>query len=239
MSEINPTSFFDLSAASADIDEAIDTEHAKKKTDDNVFATLEQTLQLPIGSTKEALAASKDAIARTKSLAVQAEMVTFKEQSIDNRDAEDIDDEVLKADRAKIRREAHELYDMQKNLLNYMYEQLKGQIDPSDKQWAACASMCAAVTKSLADLNKMTKEFREENDRYLEKKIQSGEMDLNEQEFDFSPEQANRVIDYWTAQNEADINKQIQEEVAARQQARIEQNLASEEVKQIENKVEQ
>ena len=131
MSEINPTSFFDLSAASASIDATI--QPSKKQDDENVFATLEQTLQLPIGSTKEALAASKDAIARTKSLAMQAEMVTFKEQSIDTRDAEDIDDEVLKADRAKIRKEAHELYDMQKNLLNYMYEQLKGQIDPSDK----------------------------------------------------------------------------------------------------------
>lgn len=232
MSEINPTSFFDLSAASASIDATI--QPSKKKDDENVFATLEQTLQLPIGSTKEALAASKDAIARTKSLAMQAEMVTFKEQSIDTRDAEDIDDEVLKADRAKIRKEAHELYDMQKNLLNYMYEQLKGQIDPSDKQWAACASMCAAVTKSLADLNKMTKEFREENDRYIEKKIQSGELDVTEQEFDFSPEQANKIIAHWTKENEADIQDQVRKEVEARELARI-----GVETKQIENKEEQ
>ena len=92
MSDINPTSFFDLSAASASIDATI--KPPKKQDDENVFATLEQTLQLPIGSTKEAIAASKDAIARTKSLAVQAEMVAFKEQSIDNRDSEEIDDEL-------------------------------------------------------------------------------------------------------------------------------------------------
>ena len=197
MSEINPTSFFDLSAASASIDATI--QPSKKQEDENVFATLEQTLQLPIGSTKEALAASKDAIARTKSLAMQAEMVTFKEQSIDTRDAEDIDDEVLKADRAKIRK-----------------------------------SMCAAVTKSLADLNKMTKEFREENDRYIEKKIQSGELDVTEQEFDFSPEQANKIIAHWTKENEADIQEKVRQEVEERELARI-----GVETKQIENKEEQ
>jgi hypothetical protein len=227
MSEINPTSFFNLDAASADASVNVPEE-------DNVFAELEQTLQLPIGSTKDAIAASKDAIARTKNLVVQADMVTFKEQSIDNRDAEDIDDELLKAERAKIRKEAHELYDMQKNLLNYMYEQLKGQIDPSDKQWAACASMCAAVTKSLADLNKMTKEFREENDRYIEKKVQSGELDVNEQEFDFSPEQANKIIASWTKQNEANILDQIKNEVEERQMNRI-----GVETKQIENKADE
>jgi hypothetical protein len=115
-----------------------------------------------------------------------------------------------------------------------MYEQLKGQIDPSDKQWAACASMCAAVTKSLADLNKMTKEFREENDRYIEKKIQSGELDVTEQEFDFSPEQANKIIAHWTKENEADIQERVRQEVEERELARI-----GVETKQIENKEEQ
>ena len=159
---------------------------------------------------------------RARSLVLGHE-VTFSGGGFDSQSglAEDIDDEVLKADRAKIRKEAHELYDMQKNLLNYMYEQLKGQIDPSDKQWAACASMCAAVTKSLADLNKMTKEFREENDRYIEKKIQSGELDVTEQEFDFSPEQANKIIAHWTKENEADIQEKVRKEVEERDLARI------------------
>ena len=208
MSEINPNKFFDIDAAGED-------------ASNNVYAALEQTLNLPIGSTQDAIAASKDLISRTKALSVQADMLEFQENSIDNRDAEEINDDVLRQDRARIRKEAHELYDMGKNMLTYMYNQVKSQIDPNDKMWAAVANMISSVSKSLADLNKMTKEFREENDRDIEKKIQSGELDVNEQEFDFSPEQANKIIASWTKQNEANIIDQIKTEVEEREMARI------------------
>jgi hypothetical protein len=217
MSEINPNTFFDIDAAGDD-------------ASNNVYAALEQTLNLPIGSTQDAIAASRDLISKTKALSVQADMLEFQENSIDNRDAEEINDDVLRQDRARIRKEAHELYDMGKNMLTYMYNQVKSQIDPNDKMWAAVANMISSVTKSLADLNKMTKEFREENDRDIEKKIQSGELDVNEQEFDFSPEQANKIIASWTKQNEANIIDQIQKEVEEREMARI-----GVENKQIEN----
>ena len=218
MSEINPNTFFDIDAAGDD-------------ASNNVYAALEHTLNLPIGSTQDAIAASKDLISKTKALAVQADMLEFQENSIDNRDAEEINDDVLRQDRARIRKEAHELYDMGKNMLTYMYNQVKSQIDPNDKMWAAVANMISSVSKSLADLNKMTKEFREENDRDIEKKIQSGELDVNEQEFDFSPEQANKIIASWTKQNEANILDQIKTEVEEREMARI-----GVENKQIENK---
>jgi hypothetical protein len=218
MSEINPNKFFDIDAAGED-------------ASNNVYAALEQTLNLPIGSTQDAIAASKDLISRTKALSVQADMLEFQENSIDSRDAEEINDDVLRQDRARIRKEAHELYDMGKNMLTYMYNQVKSQIDPNDKMWAAVANMISSVSKSLADSNKMTKEFREENDRDIEKKIQSGELDVNEQEFDFSPEQANKIIASWTKQNEANILDQIKTEVEEREMARI-----GVETKQIENK---
>lgn len=218
MSEINPNKFFDIDAAGED-------------ASNNVYAALEQTLNLPIGSTQDAIAASKDLISKTRALSVQADMLEFQENSIDNRDAEEINDDVLRQDRARIRKEAHELYDMGKNMLTYMYNQVKSQIDPNDKMWAAVANMISSVSKSLADLNKMTKEFREENDRDIEKKIQSGELDVNEQEFDFSPEQANKIIASWTKQNEANILDQIKTEVEEREMARI-----GVETKQIEDK---
>ena len=218
MSEINPNKFFDIDAAGED-------------ASNNVYAALEQTLNLPIGSTQDAIAASKDLISKTRALSVQADMLEFQENSIDNRDAEEINDDVLRQDRARIRKEAHELYDMGKNMLTYMYNQVKSQIDPNDKMWAAVANMISSVSKSLADLNKMTKEFREENDRDIEKKIQSGELDVNEQEFDFSPEQANKIIASWTKQNEANILDQIKTEVEEREMARI-----GVETKQLEHK---
>lgn len=218
--DINPDTFFNLDNADSEIS-------------NNVYAEIEQTLNIPIGSTKEALAASKDLIQRTKDLSVQADMLEFKENSIDTRIADDIDDELLKKDRARIRKEAHELYDMGKNMLTYMYNQVKSQIDPGDKMWAAVATMISSVTKSLADLNKMTKEFREENDRYIEKKVQSGDIDVNEQEFDFSPEQANRIIACWTKDNEEKIRSVVKSEVEAREAAR-----RNGDIPQIENKVE-
>ena len=221
MSEVNPDQLFNLDAAS-------------EEAGDNVFAEFEQTLNLPIGSTKEAIEASKDLITKTKALSVQADMLDFKENSIDNRDAEDIDDDVLRKDRARIRKEAHELYDMGKNMLNYMYNQVKSQIDPNDKMWAAVASMISSVTKSLADLNKMTKEFRQENDLDIAKKVQAGDIDLAEQEFDFSPEQANKIIASWTKENEANILDTVKAEVDAREAKRL--GAPADEPKQIENK---
>ena len=80
--EVNPTKFFNLDEAS-------------KEEEDNVYAEFEQTLNLPLGSTKDAIAASKQLITKTKALAVEAEMVSFKENSIDMIDAEEINDDVL------------------------------------------------------------------------------------------------------------------------------------------------
>ena len=201
--EVNPTKFFNLDEAS-------------KEEEDNVYAEFEQTLNLPLGSTKDAIAASKQLITKTKALAVEAEMVSFKENSIDAIDAEEINDDVLRRDRARIRKEAHELYDMGRNMLNYMYEQLKSQIDPDDKMWAAVSSMISSVTKSLTDLNKMTKEFRQENDLDTAKKVQSGQLDpTGEQEFEFTPETANKLIAAWTADNEAKIQDDLKKMNAA------------------------
>ena len=222
--EVNPTKFFNLDEAS-------------KEEEDNVYAEFEQTLNLPLGSTKDAIAASKQLITKTKALAVEAEMVSFKENSIDAIDAEEINDDVLRRDRARIRKEAHELYDMGRNMLNYMYEQLKSQIDPDDKMWAAVSSMISSVTKSLTDLNKMTKEFRQENDLDTAKKVQSGQLDpTGEQEFEFTPETANKLIAAWTADNEAKIQDDLKKMADERGPGAPALEDKSEEPKQIENK---
>lgn len=222
--EVNPSKFFNLDEAS-------------KEEEDNVYAEFEQTLNLPIGSTKDAIAASKHLINKTKALAVEAEMVSFKENSIDTIDAEEINDDLLRKDRARIRKEAHELYDMGRNMLNYMYEQLKSQIDPDDKMWAAVSSMISSVTKSLSDLNKMTKEFRQENDLDTAKKVQSGLLDpTGEQEFEFTPETANKLIAAWTADNEAKIQEDLKKMADERGPSAQALEDKSETPKQIENK---
>lgn len=211
MPDINPSEFFNIDAVEDDA----------PQQEDNVYAELEQTLNLPIGSTQDALTASNELIQKTKALTAQADIVNSMTTSIDTRDAEDIDDDLLRKDRARIRKEAHELYDMGRNLLNDMYSQVKSLYEPNDKMWAAVSSMIASVSKSLGDLNKMTKEFRQEYDRDVEKKIQSGQIDVTDQEFEFSPDQANRIIASWTKESEGKIPSTVQKEVEERDAKRI------------------
>ena len=178
--------------------------------DDNLFNEFEHHLNLPMGSTQEALDSAKQLIAQTKSLSTQALAVQFEETKFDDIQAEDINDEVLRNDRARIRKEAHELYDMGKNMLKYMYDQVRTQIDPGDKMWAAVANMISSVTNSLNNLNKMTKDLREETEHDTEKRILAGEITDNDaQEYDMSPQQANKLIAAWAAESEAKVQEEL------------------------------
>ena len=178
--------------------------------DDNLFNEFEHHLNLPMGSTQEALDSAKQLIAQTKSLSTQALAVQFEETKFDDIQADDINDDMLRKDRARIRKEAHELYDMGKNMLKYMYDQVRTQIDPGDKMWASVANMISSVTNSLSNLNKMTKDLREETEHDTEKRILAGEITDNDaQEYDMSPQQANKLIAAWAAESEAKVQEEL------------------------------
>ena len=178
-----------------------------------------------MGSTQEALDSAKQLIAQTKSLSTQALAVQFEETKFDDIQAEGINDEVLRNDRARIRKEAHELYDMGKNMLKYMYDQVRTQIDPGDKMWAAVANMISSVTNSLNNLNKMTKDLREETEHDTEKRILSGEITENDnQDYELSPQQANKLIAAWTSEAEAKVQEQIKATAEANERRLIEQH---------------
>ena len=204
--------------------------------DDNVFNEFEHHLNLPMGSTQEALDSAKQLIAQTKSLSTQALAVQFEETKFDDIQAEDINDEVLRNDRARIRKEAHELYDMGKNMLKYRYDQVRTQIDPGDKMWAAVANMISSVTNSLNNLNKMTKDLREENEHDTEKRILSGELaDNDSQDYELSPQQANKLIAAWTADAEAKVQAEIKATAEANERRLIEQHSKETEQKLLES----
>ena len=204
--------------------------------DDNVFNEFEHHLNLPMGSTQEALDSAKQLIAQTKSLSTQALAVQFEETKFDDIQAEDINDEVLRNDRARIRKEAHELYDMGKNMLKYMYDQVRTQIDPGDKMWAAVANMISSVTNSLNNLNKMTKDLREENEHDTEKRILSGELaDNDSQDYELSPQQANKLIAAWTADAEAKVQAEIKATAEENERRLIEQHSKETEQKLLES----
>ena len=219
MSEnVDPNVFFN-------IDQVGDEPQQAASQQDNVFGEFEHHLNLPMGSTQEALDSAKQLIAKTKALSTQALTVQFEETKFDEIDADDINDDLLRQDRARIRKEAHELYDMGKNMLKYMYDQVRTQIDPGDKMWAAVANMISSVTNSLNNLNKMTKDLREENEHDTEKRILSGEITENDnQEYDLSPQQANKLIAAWTSEAEAKVQDEIKATAEANEMRLIEQH---------------
>lgn len=219
MSEnVDPNVFFN-------IDQVGDEPQQAASQQDNVFGEFEHHLNLPMGSTQEALDSAKQLIAKTKALSTQALTVQFEETKFDEIDADDINDDLLRKDRARIRKEAHELYDMGKNMLKYMYDQVRTQIDPGDKMWAAVANMISSVTNSLNNLNKMTKDLREETEHDTEKRILSGEITENDnQEYDLSPQQANKLIAAWTSEAEAKVQDEIKATAEANEMRLIEQH---------------
>ena len=124
MAEVDPNTFFNIRNVGA-------KPNAEEPKNDDVFGEFEHHLNLPMGSTQEALDSAKQLIAQSKSLSNQALAVQFEESKFDDIQADEINDEVLRNDRARIRKEAHELYDMGKNMLKYMYDQVRTQIDQS------------------------------------------------------------------------------------------------------------
>lgn len=215
---VDPNTFFNIRNVGAK------AETTEPKSE-NVFGEFEHHLNLPMGSTQEALDSAKQLIAQTNSLSTQALAVQFEETKFDEIDADDINDELLRKDRARIRKEAHELYDMGKNMLKYMYDQVRTQIDPGDKMWAAVANMISSVTNSLNNLNKMTKDLREETEHDTEKRILSGELTENEnQDYELSPQQANKLIAAWATEAEAKVQEEIKATAEANERRLIEQH---------------
>lgn len=210
--EIDPKDFFGESSLNFDDDTPSVESSSPEPIINNQFAGFEKCFNLPIGSTKDAINKSKQFVAQTKALTAQSDLLSLEEQSFDSINGEDINDEVLRQDRARIRKEAHDLYMMGKNMLVYMYDQLKTTVSPNDKMWASVANMITSVTNSLSNLNKMTQDFRKENDKDTEKKIQSGEiMEGDTQEYELTPDKINKIIAMYTEENE----RKIQEEVKA------------------------
>ena len=207
--DIDPTDFFNIDNVGSEAESEVGQAAAPSKP--NTYEGFESHLNLPIGSTQEALDASKQLIADTKRLRAEANAVKFDDMRFDDIDGEEINDELLRNDRARIRKEAHELYAMGKSMLMYMYDQVKTCVNPNDKMWTSVANMINSVTNSLNQLNKMTKDLREENDKDVEKRILNGELstESDEQEYDFTPAKANKLIDYWTKENEAKIQEEI------------------------------
>lgn len=229
MAEVDPNTFFNIRNVGA-------KPNAEEPKNDDVFGEFEHHLNLPMGSTQEALDSAKQLIAQSKSLSNQALAVQFEESKFDDIQADEINDEVLRNDRARIRKEAHELYDMGKNMLKYMYDQVRTQIDPGDKMWAAVANMISSVTNSLNGLSKLTKDLREENEHDTEKRILSGELaDNDSQDYELSPQQANKLIAAWTADAEAKVQEQIKATAEENERRLIAQHSAETEQKLLES----
>lgn len=218
--EIDPDELFGSIDFTADVVQSAPEKAADEEP--NAFQGFEENLKLPIGSTKEALNAAKkqakELIAKTKDIKNSVAAVDAKEK-LNYQLGLGITADVLRSDRERIRQEAFETYQIGKEMLDAIRDQLLNTITPSDKMWSAAASVFTSVSGAVERLLKMTTTLRQEMEIDDEKILQSS-ADPNAagaQEMNFSPDQINALIEQWSNEQEDEVNREIQEQMRVKQ----------------------
>lgn len=211
MNTIDPNEFFGA------IDFTADDEPKKpaKKEEKNAFAAFEEHLNLPQGSTKDALAEAQRQAREFKSKADsvkrEAKMLATKEQLASNNVLQ-ISPEVLKADRDRIRDEAFELYNSGKELFEVMKERFMATVSPTDRMCTAMATMLNSMSAALAKLLDTNTKLRSEDEHYRDVQAQNAAetMDSDKQQMTFTPESQNDIIEKWVTDFENNMQLEME-----------------------------
>lgn len=211
MNTIDPNEFF------GGIDFTADDEPKKpaKKEEKNAFAAFEEHLNLPQGSTKDALAEAQRQAREFKSKADsvkrEAKMLATKEQLASNNVLQ-ISPEVLKADRDRIRDEAFELYNSGKELFEVMKERFMATVSPTDRMCTAMATMLNSMSAALAKLLDTNTKLRSEDEHYRDVQAQNAAetMDSDKQQMTFTPESQNDIIEKWVTDFENNMQLEME-----------------------------
>lgn len=201
-----------------------DVEHKIAPPSSNAFLGIESQLGLPIGSTQKGLddakAEAKRIKEQTKALVAQTKAYEAKERANNSLPVAMFTVESLDQDRARILKEANTVYDVAKSFLDRMQEQLDNTIMPSERMWNAAATMINSVTASLEKLNSITTQYRQEEEMKAFKVEQQQSEGGNEvQQFDFNPQQMNKLMETWMDELTENVNNEIASDAAARQDA--------------------
>lgn len=136
----------------------------------NKYSGIENLLGLPEGSTIKSEDELRPILAngvknKTKELVDK----TNRMEVLDTMSSPELvkngfDIEELERDKVRIKREAFDVYDIAKALLDNFKDQLEGQVNPNDRMWAAGAKMIDSVTGSLDKLTNMILKFKQEEE---------------------------------------------------------------------------
>lgn len=183
--------------------------------DTDIFTALEEKLKLPIGSTKEALEPHKQLTKRIdiKTQKLEADLKLIKAQEkMSETGLTKLTPEVFDRDRLKVREEAHRLYDISKNFLDKLQEQVDSTLDVSDKMWSAVSSMISSVTNSLEKLVNITVKLRQEEElRSIElQKVEDAKKALDDDgTIELVPDQTNIYIANLVEEHERKIKLEL------------------------------
>lgn len=159
---------------------------AESPSEPDRYSELETRIGVPLGSTAKALSEGKkpDIVTKmqisTGNLAGEIKNIAVKpEAATGGYDLNTLDD-----DKARIRRETFEMYDIAKQMMQALHQQINDAINPSDKMWASAAKMVESVSSTLKNLLDMTVKLRQEEDlkqisiASKETAVENGEIEL-------------------------------------------------------------
>lgn len=199
-----------------------DNEHVVDADDENedgaapvaqkadIFTALEQKLNIPLGSTAEALHPHKQITERIKhdanKLDLQNKMLSVQ------LNAGRLTPETFDQARAKVMHDALRMVDIANNFIDKMQNQLDSTVDITDKMWAAASSMITSVITAIEKLDKITKNIRQEEElRQIElQKIADAKKALDDDgTMELVPSQTNAVIFQIIEEEEKKRNKEL------------------------------
>lgn len=238
--QITPKAFFDAIDFTSDgesvpedsgiVEFSGNAPQARKKEKNNPFSVIEQKLCLPEGSTAEALDALKKlkrcadgASQGAQAVQKEANDIVARQQQADLGSVA-IDQELLRADRERIRKESFELYDSVKEIYETMRDAFVGLATPTPAMCTAMATMVNSMQQTLEKLVKVNQMLREETEHYTERYVKpelNPDAPPEEQEYDYNPAQMADLVERWTIEAEENVAKQLELEVQARDAAKM------------------
>lgn len=235
---VSPAKFFDsidftsegdsVPQDSGVIDFAGEPQAPKPPARPNRFASIEEKLNLPEGSTEDALAALRTlnksvngVKTATQNIVNKSTAIVAQTQQVQQGTVK-IDPEVLREDRERIRAEAFSLYDSVKELYETMKETFMATVSPPPQMCTAMAAMVNSVQQSLDKLVKVNQALRQESEHYDEKYVKPDLSDQGgEQEYNYSPTQMADLVEIWSNQADEEQAKKLELDVAKRDADKI------------------
>lgn len=222
---------FDVDFGSNPVSSGTPREEPGKEQGKNPYEAVEDVLGLPRGSTKEGIAAAKKEVKRitdeAKNLKVQKEIIDRKEKMSDTLDLVpgfNMDD--LANDRKVLRQEYMDLFRRGKRMLERIEKDIDDLVNPEPDDYGNYQRQYLAMLKTLDSIRAALVTLREEEEKSLLTRAKDapagtagadgeaaggGEV-AADGSVEVTPQDTNAWIAKWTAELDAEVSRQIQED---------------------------